>query len=53
MPDCTKKSKLKVSTPNGWVRRWCFRHTLFNMKGMLRKLVEWNSALYIQKDPDA
>lgn len=52
-PGCTKKTKLKVSTQNGWVRRWCYRHTMVNIKGILRQVVKWNGALYIQKDPEA
>lgn len=52
-PGCTKKTKLKVSTANGWVRRWCYRHTALNVKGLLRQVVKWNGALYVQKDPEA
>jgi hypothetical protein len=46
---CTKKAKVKVSQQSGWIRHWCYAHTAKNIKGLLRSIVKWNSAVYIQK----
>lgn len=46
---CTKKAKLKLSQPSGWIRHWCYGHTMRNVKGLLRNVVKWNNGLYIQK----